>query len=219
MSQARDRILNAVRLGRAKQAPPAPSLKVGRQALLPPRFVRDTPDLVALFLSKLEAVSATHVVLPDLAAVPDHLAAWLAARTLPVDFILAAEPRLSAIDWASAGLRPALRAPEVLAPATIVSGAFAGVAETGSVALVTSGQSRPSHNLLADSHIVIIERAQILPAIEDVWRAAARGGLPRSLAFITGPSRTADIEMSMELGVHGAVRLHVIVIGRTTTGA
>ena len=210
MSDAREQILGAIHRAGGRVA--SPRTGAGRQALLPPRFVRDAPDLVALFIEKLGAVSATHALVPDIRQVPAHVADWLTAHTLPTSFTLAPEPNFSGLDWASAGLKPAGQTPDILAPSTVVSGAFAGVAETGSLALLTNAPSRPAHNVLADSHIVILRRARILPTVEYVWREVSRSEQPRSLAFVTGPSRTADIEMSMELGVHGAVRLHVIVI-------
>ncbi len=145
--------------------------------------------------------------------VPSHLAGWLAAESLKDhELLIAPEPALGRLDWRASGLDPCNDAPDVLVPETMISGAFAGVAETGSIAMLTSGQSRPSHNLLADTHIVVLSRSQIAGSMEDVWRAVRAQGLPRSLAFITGASRTADIEMAIELGVHGAVRMHVVLV-------
>ena len=218
MSAAREQILAAVR--KAKLAGAGARDMVGRQALLPPKFVRDARDLVALFAEKLANVSTSLAMLDHAGEIPAHVAQWLGERGLagkPV--FLAEEPALRVLNWNGAKLDTHTDAPDVLAPATIVSGAFAGVAETGSIAMVTNGKSRPSHNLLADSHIVVLRRSQIAASIEDVWRAARAQGLPRSLAFITGASRTADIEMSMELGVHGAVCMHVILINDESSSA
>lgn len=218
MSAARDQILAAVR--RAKPAGAAPNAQLGRQALLPPKFVRDARDLVALFAEKLANVSTSVAMLDSSSEIPSHLAQWLGERGLAEKpLLLAEEPSLRTLDWSSTGLDTHSGAPDVLAPATIVSGAFAGVAETGSIAMVTNGKSRPIHNLLADTQIVVLSRSQIAASIEDVWRTAREQGLPRSLAFITGASRTADIEMTMELGVHGAVRMHVIIVNDEISSA
>ena len=208
---ARDQILAAVR--RAKPPANRSDERMGRQALLPPKFVREANDLTALFIEKLTKVSSTVALLGRSSEIPGHVAQWLGEHKLADRALfLAEEPLLRALDWHGAGLAVEEGAPEVLAPPTIVSSAFAGVAETGSIAMVTNGNSRPSHNLLADSHIVVLHRSQIASTIEDVWRAARNKGLPRSLTFITGASRTADIEMTMELGVHGAVRMHVVIL-------
>ena len=216
MSSARDQILAALR--KAKPADIEPNAKIGRQALLPPKFVRDARDLAELFIEKLALASTTCAVLDQASEVPAHVAQWLDSRGLAGQSLsLADEPLLQKLDWARAGLALRESGPNILSPATIVSCAFAGVAETGSIAMVTNGRSRPTHNLLADSHIVVLSRSQIVPSFEDVWRAVREHGLPRSLAFITGASRTADIEMTIELGVHGAVRMHVILLHEETS--
>lgn len=208
---ARDEILAAAR----KAKPPGQKLLdgLGRQALLPPKFVREARDLTQLFLDKLAAASTTYAVLDRAGEIPAYLAGWLKENASPDSALLVSEDEtLRRLDWQSAGLAPGGTAPDVLAPATIISGAFAGVAETGSLALLTSGTSRPSHNLLADTHVVVLGRSQIVASFEDVWRMVRAGGLPRAVSFITGASRTADIEMTIELGVHGAVRMHVILV-------
>lgn len=210
---ARDDILRAVRRPAPKAE--AHAAQDATAALIPPSAVRAAAeDLLALFLAKLEAVGATHDSLERLSDLPAHLADWLPAHGLPNDFVLAQEDNLIGLDWVGVGLAPGLRAPEPLAPGTVVSRGFAGIAETGSVAMVTRGPSRPIHNVLADTHIVVLDRHRVLATIEDAWSEARRGGLPRALVFVTGPSRTADIEMQVEIGAHGALNLHVIIVGR-----
>jgi L-lactate dehydrogenase complex protein LldG len=212
MTSARDDILRAVRQAMPQASAPATEDAVA--ALVPPAAVRGADDLLALFLSKLESVGATHDSVDRLLDLPARLAEWLPAHGLAGDFVLAQEDNLIGLDWAVVGLAPSLRAPEPLAPGTVVCRGFAGIAETGSIALVTRGPSRPVHNILADTHVVVLERRRVLATIEEVWSEARRGGLPRGLVFVTGPSRTADIEMKVEIGVHGALNLHVIVVGR-----
>ena len=218
MNAARDQILAAVR--KAKPSTVQPNAAIGRQALLPPKLVRESRDLVALFTEKLTNVSTSVALLGSTGEIPVHLAQWLGERGLvETPLLLSEEPALRALDWNGAHLAAETSTPDVLAPSTVISSAFAGVAETGSIAMVTNGKSRPSHNILADSHIVVLARSQIAESIEDVWRSARAQGLPRSLAFITGASRTADIEMTIEMGVHGAVRMHVIIINDEISAA
>jgi L-lactate dehydrogenase complex protein LldG len=70
---------------------------------------------------------------------------------------------------------------------------------------------------LPDTHIVIVQARQVVATYEDAWdrlRAtrAAPDGLPRTVNFITGPSRTGDIEQRIELGAHGPRRVHIVIV-------
>ena len=72
-------------------------------------------------------------------------------------------------------------------------------------------------NFLPDLHVIVVNAADILPDFETVMaslRARFGGGrLPRNVNFITGPSRSADIEQTLILGAHGPRQLHVVVVG------
>lgn len=95
-----------------------------------------------------------------------------------------------------------------------VTPAFCAVAETGSVVLLSSDKSPTSLNFLPDVHIVIVDKDQLVSHIEDVWgRLRALGEMPRTVNFITGPSKTADVEQTLQIGAHGPRNLHVIFVG------
>ena len=97
-----------------------------------------------------------------------------------------------------------------------VSHAEAGVVETGTLALF-SGQNNPTTlNFLPENHIIVLEESAIVDHYEDVWtlirQQFGEGNMPRTLNFITGPSRSADIEQTLLLGAHGPIRLHVLLV-------
>jgi L-lactate utilization protein LutC len=89
------------------------------------------------------------------------------------------------------------------------------VAETGTLAVFSrSGQER-SASLLPPVHIALVAESQILPDLFDLFTRigkAAGDGLPSNIAFITGPSKTGDIELQLTTGVHGPGEVHVIVV-------
>lgn len=94
-----------------------------------------------------------------------------------------------------------------------ITGALAGIADTGSLALVSSPVSPRLASLLPPAHIALLRTAQLFPdmasffaAHPDVTRDAS------NLTFVTGPSRTADIELTLQRGVHGPKFLHVILL-------
>jgi L-lactate dehydrogenase complex protein LldF len=92
-----------------------------------------------------------------------------------------------------------------------ITGALCGIANTGSI-IVHGGAGRPlTASLVPPMHIAILHAAQILPGLEDALRLPQIAVSPAA-AVITGPSRTADIEMTLTIGVHGPGELHVFVL-------
>jgi L-lactate dehydrogenase complex protein LldF len=92
-----------------------------------------------------------------------------------------------------------------------VTGAVAAIAETGTL-LITSGSGQPlSASLLPEIHIAIVQSSDILWSVEEAFR---RKDLTNASAavLITGPSRTADIEMTLTIGVHGPRQLLVYIV-------
>ena len=93
-----------------------------------------------------------------------------------------------------------------------VTTAFAGIAETGSLVLLSSTASPTTLNFVPENHIIVLHRKNLVPHIEAVWMRLRAQAMPRSVNIITGPSRTADIEQTIQLGAHGPRRLHVILV-------
>lgn len=98
-----------------------------------------------------------------------------------------------------------------------ISSVTRAIAETGTLALASRpGQERLA-SLLPPVHIAIVEAAQIVPDLFDFFDALAAEGLenlPSNCVFITGPSKTGDIELTLTTGVHGPGKWHVIVVER-----
>jgi L-lactate dehydrogenase complex protein LldG len=96
---------------------------------------------------------------------------------------------------------------------TTVSEAFCAIAETGSLVKLSSDASPTALNFLPDNFICLLQRQRIVRHIEDVWDLIRKeqAGMPRAVNIITGPSRTADVEQTIQLGAHGPRRMHVII--------
>jgi L-lactate dehydrogenase complex protein LldG len=127
---------------------------------------------------------------------------------------MAPHPELQAIPWDS---RPLLEIRQGRAEATdavSVQHAFAGIAETGTLMLPSSSQRPVTLNLLADTEVVLLRASAVVGAYEEGWDRLRTeiGGMPRNVMFVTGPSRSADIEQTLELGAHGPRRLHVVLV-------
>jgi L-lactate dehydrogenase complex protein LldG len=92
-----------------------------------------------------------------------------------------------------------------------VSEASWGIAETGSVVLCASPEEPRSRSLLPWVHVSLLREDRILASLDDLF-AAVRDDPPSALAIVTGPSRTADIEQTLMVGVHGPGEVHVVLV-------
>jgi L-lactate dehydrogenase complex protein LldG len=91
-----------------------------------------------------------------------------------------------------------------------VSRAVCGLADTGSVVLAAGPDEPRGRSLLPPVHVTILDAERILPGLPELF-AELRGELPSALAIVTGPSRSADIEQKLVLGVHGPGEVHIII--------
>lgn len=173
------------------------------------------PDKVALFCQWAETLNAT-VARVGPAEVPGEVSAYLARNNLPASVAMAPSPLLEGYDWASQKMLSIRRGRGEGSDQVSVTGAFAGIAETGTLVMASGPDHPVSLNLLPDTHVVVLRESDIVGGYEDVWgRLRARYGknlMPRTVNTITGPSRTGDIEQTIELGAHGPRRMHILVV-------
>jgi len=90
-----------------------------------------------------------------------------------------------------------------------------GIAETGTLMLASDSEEIRIATMLASIHIAMLPVSKIRPdtgAIEMELNEILRKDSPSYTAFITGPSRTADIERVLAIGVHGPVELHLLLV-------
>jgi L-lactate dehydrogenase complex protein LldG len=95
-----------------------------------------------------------------------------------------------------------------------VSTAQAGIAETGTLVLESQSEKHRLVSLVPPVHIAIVAASSIVLTLGEALAAVNGGGLRKlspTITFITGPSRTADIELTLAIGVHGPQELYVIV--------
>ncbi|MGB8277584.1 MAG: lactate utilization protein [Methylovirgula sp.] len=184
------------------------------KGVIPARGQGDAAERIALFHDEAERVSASVAEVESRAEVPAAIAAYLRACNLPAKIRFGSDPRLLAMPWATTGLEVA-NGRATPSDLVCVSHAFGAVAETGSLVLI-SGQDNPTTlNFLPDTHIVIVQAQDIVGDYERIWQklraAYGKGLMPRTVNFITGPSRSADIGHKLLLGAHGPRTLHIII--------
>ena len=228
MSGAREAIFAGIRrsLGRGPLDPQQEAelrerVAAHRRNLLPARAVAlDPAERVDLFVRMAQAVQATVARVASPAGLPEAVARYLAAENLPAELAMAPDPALDAIPWETRPLLRIRRGPAEAADAVSLTPCFAAVAETGTLMLVSGAATPTTLNFLPDTHIAVVHADQVVATYEDGWdrlRAASSGvggvsPLPRTVNFVTGPSRTGDIEQQIVLGAHGPRRLHILVV-------
>ena len=222
MSSARDDVLGNVRralgvTGREapRRAAVADRLSRHPAGLIPARGQLPPEARVALFAAMSLKAAATVVRVPGAEAVPAAIATFLRENNLPATLRRGDDPRLAALPWADTTLEVAVGFSDG-SDLNAVSQAFGGVAETGTLVLLSGRDNPTSLNFLPDNHIVVLAAADVAGDLESVLarlpREAGGAALPRSINLITGPSRSADIEQTLILGAHGPRRLHVVIV-------
>jgi L-lactate dehydrogenase complex protein LldG len=91
-----------------------------------------------------------------------------------------------------------------------VSRAAYGLADTGSVVLAAGPDEPRARSLLPPVHVTLLDAGRILPGLPELFRELG-GELPSALAIVTGPSRSADIEQKLVIGVHGPGEVHIVI--------
>ena len=192
------------------------------------------PEALERFRQEFERVAGVFHRVPDLGAVPEvigDIAREHGARSLvtwdPAVLGFDAAPRLSALGYSVAAARAGaedeasrLRHRADAAGAQLgVTGADFVLAETGTLILL-SGAGRPrSTSLLPDVHVAVFGHDRLLESLEqvgvmleDLHVDPDRAMSGAMINFITGPSRTADIELTLTRGVHGPKEVHAVFV-------
>jgi L-lactate dehydrogenase complex protein LldG len=220
MSDARAEILG--RIGKALRGGPVSGARAAElearlaahpRGLIPARAqTLDRAARLALFIAMAEEVDATVARVASADEVPDAVARYLAERNLPARAVVTPDPKLAGLPWQGTALEIRSGVATDSDPVG-VSACFAAIAETGTLMLVSGPASPTRNNFLPDTHIAIVRGDQVLGIYEEAWdRLRAAGAMPRTVNFITGPSRTGDIAQKLELGAHGPRRLHIVLV-------
>lgn len=176
----------------------------------PPMAV-DKEGLVERFVAEARLMATTVDAVDALEQAPEAVARYLSAGGLAPNAI--AWRTLEALPWAAAGLAVAFRT-LVNGDLVGITGCFCATAETGSLALVSGAGTDVSAALLPETHVALVPASRIVAGHEEAFALmrAELGELPRAVNFVSGPSRTGDIEQTIVLGAHGPYRVHAIVV-------
>jgi len=176
-------------------------------------------SLIDLLLENMQLVQMSFVRLQSDSEVVGAVDQYLQEHSIDGELRIA--PALAGFDWPDTVMQGAAQASTV----TSVTGAYCAIAETGSMVFESSPDTPATLNFLPENHIVVLYESQVHQHLEDVWAMFRSEGkipssqpdqsnasAPRALNIVTGPSRTGDIEQTIELGAHGPRRMHVLLV-------
>ena len=212
---ARDNILGRIRAALGRNQPMTEVEAAAMRTKLRSHARGPLPTMdwepVARFRERCLSLSSTVDEVAGLDRVPAAVARYLAGNGLQRAGVC--WPEYSQLDWRGAGLtieaRPANGDDKIG-----ITGTYCAIAETGTLMLLSGPDTHPRTSLLPETHIAVVRVSRILRSMEDGWDLLRkeRGELPRQVTFVSGPSRTADIEMTLVLGIHGPYRVHIILV-------
>lgn len=207
---SRDDILKRVRDGVGKgdfaaRRQAAEALIAARRPGPQPRI---QGDLAERFRAKAEILASTVDRVASLAEVPAAVVRYLgteAGRAVVA-------PDIAGLPWQAAGLEVEARG-AVDADRVGITGCFCAIAETGTILLLSGPDTPATVSLLPEIHIAVVPVGRIVATMEEAFALlrAERGELPRAVNFVSGPSRTGDIEQTIVLGAHGPCRVHLVL--------
>ena len=216
MNDARMRVLRDIRRALRRNAPLPESVGEGLQARIRAGVANPQPrydgDVADRFVDKLRAASGIVTRVDDPAGIAQAVRAHVEKWRLPFELVVAPDPALDDIPWSNR-FTIARRA-AVGADRVSVTGAFAGIGETGTVVLLSSPLSPTTLNFLPEDHLIVLRESCLLRYQEDAWAALRQrtDAFPRTVNLITGPSKTGDVEQTIFEGAHGPRRMHVILV-------
>ncbi len=128
-------------------------------------------------------------------------------------------PEFADLDWSGAGLSIEPR-PTQGHDRLGITGCLCAIAETGTLVFIPGPQMPTATTLLPDTHVVVLRASDVVATMEDAFTRvrAAKSRMPRAINFISGPSRTGDIEQTIVLGAHGPYRVHVLLLDPSAIG-
>jgi len=166
-------------------------------------------------LARAEAATVDSVAC--LEDVPAAVCAYLSARSCSLRIVLAPGGIVRDVPWHLSQSLEVSDGPVAPDGDTVVTGCFAGIAEAGAL-VVMSGAELPNELVfLSQTHIVILRVEDVVDDFECLWGWLQDDyrdkPMPRTMSFIVGPSRTADLGVPSKLGAHGPARVYILLVG------
>lgn len=221
---ARDTILAKVRRSLkvsgeepGRRAAVASYLAEARQGLIPARGQLPQEERIAVFSKYAQKYGATVARIAAIDELPQEVGRYLKNHNLPASVRMGEDPLLKSANFASEPMLTVLLGASDGTDLAGVSHARGAVAESGTLVLASGPDNPVTITFLPEHHIVAVRAQDIGGSLEEAFAGIAatygKGELPRTVNFVTGPSRSGDIEQKIIMGAHGPRALHVVIVG------
>lgn len=213
---ARENILARIRANSGKQGATTEQELIAARAVISartrgplPGFAQHEP--ITHFIAECDRLKTTVAEVHAPEDIPAEIARYLTSENLEKK--LAGWAEFSALNWRDANIGFANRAANANDMVGL-TGCFCGIGETGTLLLLGALATPKVTALLPETHICVLSKSRIVPTMEDAFQTMRDeiGELPRATFFVSGPSRTADIEQTIVIGAHGPYRVHVVMV-------
>jgi L-lactate dehydrogenase complex protein LldG len=207
----RDVILQAIRTGKRPSGTP------NLPPPVPARGQVDGAQRRELFVKMARDAAATVDLIDNPESIPDRVAQYLSSHNLPSRLVLSSDPAITNLPWADHPMLAHRTGPATGQDHVTLTPAFAAVAETGTLALLSGPDTPTTLNFLPEHCLVLLSAKAICGTYEELWRkmriaTGDKAHWPRTVNLVTGPSRSADIEQKLLMGAHGPVKLHILLV-------
>jgi L-lactate dehydrogenase complex protein LldG len=188
-----------------------------RAGLIPARGQLPDAERVQLFITYAQKYGATATRIGSIAELPGEVSHYLKSRNLPASIRMGNDALLKLAHFESEPILTVLCGASDGTDLAAVSHARAGVAESGTLVLASGPDNPVTLNFLPEYHIVAVKAEDISGSLEDAFAGISetygKGEMPRTVNFVTGPSRSGDIEQKIIMGAHGPRALHIVIVG------
>lgn len=201
---------------KTRAAAVAERLQSAPVGVIPKRGQLPTDERIALFVAMAEKYNASTARIDGIEALAAHVVDYLKSHNLPASIRLGDDSLLARADWATEKTLEVKQGASDGEDLAGVSLAFGAIAETGTLALLSGPDNPVTVTFLPEHHIVALKAEDIAGDMETLFARLRQGYgkavMPRTLNFVTGPSRSADIEQTLLLGAHGPRALHIVIL-------
>lgn len=220
---ARDNILGKIRRSlavseddAARRTAVTTRLEKAEPGLIPARGQLPREERIKLFTYYAEKYGATTTRIAAITELPGEVTRYLKSRNLPASVRMGDDAVLKAANFESEPVLDVLMGASDGTDLAGVSHAGSAVAESGTLVLASGPDNPVTINFLPEHHIVAVRADDIGASLEDalagITARFGKGEMPRTVNFVTGPSRSGDIEQKIIMGAHGPRALHIVIV-------